>query len=981
MRILKSSALSIRTRGGTLLLCLCIFLVCITAGIVSYADETAVPEEEEELTAEETESSSILIGTDDPSDDAIVHIGFIVIDNYNYIDVNGEWRGYDIELLLKLYQYGDMLIEGVPFESSANALDALRTGEVDALIDFNRTEERAAEFLLSANTVASDKLVVYARSDDDRFIYGDAERLGGIRIGTIEGSGVNELLPGECAKYGVSPELVPYASVDEINAALDKGEIDAACSGSNAAPKEYTAIFSFMSDSAYILLQKDNTELCNRLDNMVSQLLSDEPFYLYNLSSKYMMQSFAGEIEFTEDEAAYIQQAGVIRVAVPNNDEPYSYMKSGELTGVIPEYYSVLSDKTGLTFECVGYDSYSETILAVQQGEADVLGMFYGDIITANYIGMSISSEYSSYDCIMISKTGSEEKVGKVAATDRTQAIMRVQLAQQGVDAEIVAYRSLNDCYYALSDGEVDAMVCSMNSAGWIINQHSRANLSILTMPGIQLEMAACMPENNTLYDILNKAIEASNVDMQRILAECSVTDQSNVRTMIENIPPMVILIVSGVIIIFLIALIYTLTRLMKRNQERALVAQMDAETKQREAEVKAVRELNEKRSAFFSNISHDMRTPLNAIIGFSDIAGRSDDIGEVHEYLDKINTSGGILLNLINDTLTVSKMNNGKLELDPKPTDTKHMIDEICVPIRANAERKRITFTEELPAESRTIMCDALNTQKVILNILSNAIKYTPEEGEVKFRVVLSDIHNAESSDGASDGSDRCNMHVEVSDTGVGMDSEFLPHIFEPFAQENSKFGVATGVGLGLAIAKELVDTMGGTIDVSSVKNKGTTFVIDIPFEELRDTVVDTDADKKGSEIDLTGRWILLFEDNEMNAEIAGTILEQYGAEVTVAENGKVGVDIFSESEEGAYSLILMDLRMPVMDGYEATRAIRAMGSEGIRQDAESVPIVAMSADAFAEDVDKCRQAGMDGHIPKPIDMDKLMSVLRSLK
>lgn len=904
-------------------------------------------------------ADSVFIGAEEGDTD-VIRIGFIVIDNYNYVDVNGQWRGYDIELLMKLSQYGDFKIEGVPFESSADALDSLRTGEVDALIDFNRTEERAAEFLLSSNTVASDKLVVYARSDDNRFTFGDSKQLGGVKIGTIKGSGVNELLPAELEKYGVTPILVPYESVEEINAAFDKGMIDAACSGSNAAPKDYKAVFSFMSDSAYILFTKDNTELCAVLDDAVSTLKTEEPVYLYNLSSKYIVQSASGIVDLTDEEKEFISTLGQVTVALPDDNPPYSYEEDGKMKGIVPEYYEVLGNKTGIDFVFMACADLTEAENAVRLGEADVLGLYYGDIITANYKGFMITSEYSTYECALFCNAGeSEENIKKVAATVRTEDVARVQLAQQGIDFEIVSYKNIGSCYDAFKDGEVDGILCSMTSVNWLLNQHSRANASIIVMPEIQIETAGCVSENSELYSILNRAIEASESDFQKLVTENVVTDQDDIKAVIENMPPAVILAVSSVVILILVALIVSLLRLNSRNKERAALAQA-------EAEVRAQKDLNEKRSAFFSNISHDMRTPLNAIIGFSDIASESNDPEEIHEYLGKIHTSGDVLLNLINDTLTVSKMNNGKLELDIEPASTKQIFSEVTVPIKAAAEAKNISYVESLPEEDYTILCDALNTQKILLNVLTNAIKYTPQRGTVVFECKMEEIA------GRDDGVMLC---ARIADTGIGMDGEFLPKIFEPFAQENNKFGVTSGVGLGLAIVKELVDCMDGTIDVDSKRGVGTTFNIRLPFSKT------TQPPKKkaaadAEEIDLSGKNILLCEDNDLNAEIACAILEKYGAHVDVAANGKIGVEYFKKNEEGHYALVLMDLRMPVMDGYEAARGIRALA----RQDAQTVPIVAMSADAFDDDVKKCKACGMNGHIPKPIDMNKLTDLLKTL-
>jgi len=557
-----------------------------------------------------------------------------------------------------------------------------------------------------------------------------------------------------------------------------------------------------------------------------------------------------------------------------------------------------------------------------------------------------------------------------VAVTVRTEQPLRVQLIKAGRNMEIKAYPNIASCYDAYKSGEVDGIVCSMTSAGWLLNQHTLERMTMVSMPDVALEICGCTLKADELLTILNKAIAISESDYQSLAAKYSVTDQKNLRTVIENIPVTMVLFVSLVIVAILSALIVSMNRIARQNKERAVLAEKAAETEKKEAQLQAERTFNENRSAFFSNISHDMRTPLNAIIGFSEIASQSDDPEEIHGYLDKIHTSGDILLDLINDTLTISKLNNGKMTLSSAPCDTKPMLEGLGVPIRAAAEKKGVTLITHLPEENYTIICDELNLKKILLNLLSNAVKYTGEGGQVVFTAGMTPIEEESSS-----GTSRTLFRAEVADTGRGMRKEFLPHIFEPFAQESNKFGVSSGVGLGLAIVKQLVEAMGGTVTADSELGKGSTFTVEIPFEETKPKETKEEAQVE-EEIDLKGKKILLCEDNALNTEIACAILDGYGAIVTTAENGEIGVAKFSDSVVGEFSLILMDLRMPIMNGYEAAEAIRALD----RADAKTVPIVAMSADAFQDDADKCLAAGMNGHIPKPIDMEKLKEVLKSI-
>lgn len=385
------------------------------------------------------------------------------------------------------------------------------------------------------------------------------------------------------------------------------------------------------------------------------------------------------------------------------------------------------------------------------------------------------------------------------------------------------------------------------------------------------------------------------------------------------------------------------------------------------QAALLAAERANEAKSAFLSSMSHDMRTPLNGIIGFTELALRENTSAKVADYLGKIKISGSLLLSLINDTLQMSKIESGKFVLEPAVVKNTELLEDIVVPIRAAAEAKKVHFVVQAEGvRSESVWADRLSLQKIFLNLLSNAVKFTPAGGEVYFEV------EHDTADGATPEDYR----ITVRDTGRGISAEFLPQIFEPFAQESGLSAQnPQGTGLGLSIVRRLVDFMGGRIEVASALGKGTEFRVFLRVPRAADVVASPDP-KKTAKISLAGRHILLCEDNALNTEIARTILEAEGIEVSCAANGAEGVRLFEQSAQGDFAGILMDLRMPVMTGYEAAAAIRALP----RRDALSVPILAMTADAYAEDVAHCLAVGMNGHVPKPIDPVRLFRELERL-
>ena len=378
-------------------------------------------------------------------------------------------------------------------------------------------------------------------------------------------------------------------------------------------------------------------------------------------------------------------------------------------------------------------------------------------------------------------------------------------------------------------------------------------------------------------------------------------------------------------------------------------------------AKLEAVR-ANKAKSAFLSSMSHDLRTPLNGIIGFTDLALAEDDPAKKQDYLQKIQSSGELLLGLVNDTLELSRIESGKMVLEPQALNLRALADTVVTALRPSAELKNVRLTAELSRCPATpVWLDKLKVEKILVNLLSNAVKFTPAGGTVSL--------SAGPPEPPAEGR---NCRIVVEDTGIGMNAEFLPRIYEPFTQER-RAEAAAGTGLGLSIVKKLVDLMGGEIRVRSAPGRGTRFTIDLTLRPADSGPAPAEPEER-SPVPLAGRHVLLCEDNPLNTEIATLLLKKEGVAVTCAQNGRDGVERFAASPPGGFDAVLMDVRMPVMDGLEATRAIRALD----REDAASVPILAMTADAFEEDIRRCREAGMNGHIIKPVEPARLFRELR---
>ncbi len=402
-------------------------------------------------------------------------------------------------------------------------------------------------------------------------------------------------------------------------------------------------------------------------------------------------------------------------------------------------------------------------------------------------------------------------------------------------------------------------------------------------------------------------------------------------------------------------------------NRNRKLMEQKEESNRILKEAADEAQSANKAKSEFLSHMSHDIRTPINGIMGMTEIALKNvSDAARVEDCLGKISNSSQHLLSLVNDVLDMSRIESGKVAINSEPMNMTAAIDECASIIGGQLIDRDVELIREFGGfEHPNLIGDELHLRQVLINILGNSVKFTPDGGRIFFRV---------KETGCADG--KAHFHFEIEDTGIGMKQEFLKHIWEPFAQEDG--GNRTnykGTGLGMAITKQFVDMMGGTIAVESRLNEGSKFTLDLSLD-IDQHAAEAAEKPEEAELHLEGMRVMLVEDNELNTEIAKFMLEEAGITVTCAENGKLAVEMFRNSEAGSFDVILMDIMMPVMDGLDAARAIRALD----HPDAGTIPIVAMTANAYDEDVRNAREAGMNGHLAKPIDTGLLYRTLYEL-
>ena len=616
-----------------------------------------------------------------------------------------------------------------------------------------------------------------------------------------------------------------------------------------------------------------------------------------------------------------------------------------------------IKDFTGLDFSYVYAKNYSDAVHLVQRGKADILGFFLGDENDAAQLGLALSASYVSANNIIV-----RNKACSYPAPGLVGALVESQRFPSGISAEkIRSYPGIKEALAAVNSGEVDFIYGLSSKMEQDILRYHFTNLAPVTLVNDQsaISFALPTPVDPDLLTVLNKAINnlsesERTVIRNRNLESIGVSEFSLTDFIYAN--PLQFMF----IVMFVLSVLFTALLLAIGARMKATVIQ---------GNLKRAEAANLAKSEFLSRMSHEIRTPMNGIVGMSTIAMQNiDNTDKIKDCLEKVIMSSKHLLALINDVLDMSKIESGKVELRHESFNFRAFLQDFENLYGEQAKSKGISYETILASDLEVqIIGDSLRLNQVLSNLLSNALKFTPAKGMIKLRV-------------SKTGEDQENVYLrfEVIDTGCGIAEENYDKIFESFEQENVdvtyKYG---GTGLGLSIVKRFTGLMGGGIHVTSVQGSGSTFTVDLPFGKIKESGKptrfsdingrnDLAKDCYAVDYDFKGKRILLVEDNELNREIAEELIGVTGASVESAEDGVQAVEMFKESAEGYYDLILMDVQMPHMDGYEATRCIRALG----RSDAQKVPIFAMTANAFAEDVQKSREAGMNAHISKPLNI-----------
>lgn len=905
-----------------------------------------------------------------------IRVGFYKFAGYQEVSSDGSRSGYGYEFLQEMARYAGWDYEYVGYDLGwAELQKMLDDGQIDILTSARKTPERESSYLFSTE-IGTSAGILTVKSGDTRVTVGDYATYDGLRVGMIKDSSINASFSSFAQEKGFSYTPVYFASVDELNNALQSGNgIDAVCTTNLRKPQNEWILDEFDSSNFYVMMNAKDTELQSEVNAAIAQMDLYSPGWRTTLWNKYYTPDTGDEISLTAEEKSYLADVAsgtTYSVLISPDDAPYSYFENGEAKGIVPTIFAEVARRSGISFEFVSVANREEYAKALQDDSAQIVADAVFDYDKAEKSGRKLTVSYLDIPISQVSRGDASSSAPTIAEISSGDATYGGQVEIPS-DATILNFGSIEECLDAVDTGKADRTYAYPYAIQRWQDEGNGVGLSVMMLPkaSVSFALSVSNTEDPRLLSILNKAVvsvRSSYVESATVSELASSNTRLGIIGFLRLNPiwfivPVLLLAVLGALGIILMSRQRSLKIISEKNEQLNIA-------------VENANEANRAKSRFLSSMSHDMRTPLNGIISFTNFALDEKGDEERKEDLEKIRQSSSILLGLVNDTLELSRIESGKLAFDPDWFELRGLVDDVAVVIREAARERSISFETTLDSsEGMYARIDRLKFQEILLNLLSNAVKYTEPGGTVRLEMT---------PEGKVEESGVTRYRIVVADNGIGIGDDFLPHVFDPFAQErDSGVGSGTGAGLGLAIVERLVDAMNGSITVESKKGVGTTFTVSLPLEmrkgapeEKGDETRAADAGKKNAPNDrpLAKVKALVAEDNDLNAEIARRLLEGWGATVTRVKNGAEAVETFKDSSEGDVNVILMDIHMPVMDGLEAARTIRALD----RADSRKVIIIAMTADAYENDVRSCLAAGMNSHVAKPIDPQRLLQAIR---
>ena len=898
-------------------------------------------------------------------------------DTFDYVDEYGVRRGFGYELMQALAGYTGWKFEYVKCDWS-NCFDKLENGEIDIMGDISYTDEREQKMLYSAEPMGEEKYILYADLSDTDVVTSDFRSMDGKRVGVLLGTEPEVMLTEWENKNGIHTEHVNVYNNADVEKKLADHEIDCFVSLEESFWSEQgiSSVATVGKSGIYFVINKERSDIKAELDWAMRQLEQDSPFFRADLYKKYFALDYSQSL--TGKEKAWLEEHGSIRIGFMDNAPSFFSMdeETGRLTGTLSEYISYAVDCLGnqtLKFDIQAYENYEEMLQALQDHEIDMIYYVGRNPDFAEKHGFTLTNAAWTYSLMAVTDEPhfNENEVYTVAVPRENEALKQ-HIVFSYPQWRLVGYDSLPDAADMLMNEKADCFLLGTSKALKYDNHRDFKSIPLTKT------MEACFAVRNgegTLLTILNKTLKTMPSDMltSALAIYDSTTDKVTFSDFIkDNLP--VVFVTSGLFTLSIIGVILVFLRKARKAEASAKLAADDTQklNDRLETALKKAEAASLAKTSFLNNMSHDIRTPMNVILGYAQLMEeelKEKDLPETKEHLEKLQQSGKLLLSIINNVLDMARIESGKMEIDESYSRIEDLRQSVFTVFDAEARKKKIAFRYSVNVEHEHVLTDVTKVKEIFVNILSNAMKYTPSGGSVT--VSLEEL--------PCDEPGYMIVRTRVSDTGIGMSQDYLTRIFEAFTREkNTTRSKIAGTGLGMSIVKRYVDLLGGTIQVESELGKGSTFTVTLKHKIADESFYENrkiENPETGTEI-LEGRNILIAEDNDLNAEIAEAILKRAGLKTERVVNGIQCVNMITKMPADTYDMILMDIQMPEMDGYEAARAIRQLPD----REKACIPIIAMTANAFEEDKKDAMAAGMNGHMAKPIQVEQLLSMLAEM-
>lgn len=884
-----------------------------------------------------------------------VKVGFFPLDGYQNKKGNRK-SGYGYDFLQLVRRFSNLNFEYVGYDKSwEENLQMLEDGEIDIMTGAHKTPEREKTFDFSY-PIGTNSINLYAREDETRFKQEDYNTYNGMVVGLVEGSISIERLKTFAAEMHFTYYPVFFQEFSQLNEAIASHTVDAICESSLLRTRHLRILDSFANENIYAIVKHGNKELLNQVNNAIFEMHRVERDWSLRLNQdNYYFDASDTRVDFSDEEKKFIADYSdgkkKIIVATDQDWKPYSWYEDGEYHGLIVDFFDSMMRVAGIDYE---FYVTSQSIISDDIMRNPAIDLYLGsmdDVQEAEQKGYVTTPIYMEPTIALLRRK--DQPTLRTVALSRTTPVLN-RIASMTNKVEFIVFDSPEAAVNAVNDGRADATYMYNYTAQRYVEEDRTGRLMISFEMGqnVPLRMIAREENGHELISILTQCIHNVSQADQYNMATKYLTPAAPQISFIDfvrqhQIP--VILLLAGIVIAIL---------LYQRHQN-AIINRHDRAAR------KAAEAANEAKTTFLFNMSHDIRTPMNAIIGFTELLKRNNDDPELRlNYIDKISKSSNVLLSIINNVLEMARIESGHIQLEEAPMKAGTIGESLYPVMEQMMTSKGIEFKNSIEVEHPYIYGDKTKIREILLNLLSNAYKYTNPGGKAELRIYEIECEK--------EGYAR--YITKVSDTGIGMKPEFLEHIFDQFSREhNTTENKIEGTGLGMSIVKRYVELMNGTIQVESEVGVGSTFTVTIDHRIAEPETPAVNVEEVEAQKQFAGHRILLTEDNELNAEIAMEILSEAGFVVEHAENGKISVEMLQKADPGYYDLILMDVQMPVMNGYEATREIRKLSDPA----KATIPIIAMTANAFEEDKRTAKEAGMDAHLAKPIDVQALFTTL----